>query len=54
MRTLPDIESLLQPLERAISDVFIPTLIGRICSEAERDLVALPGAYGRSWAHKSI
>ena len=27
MRTLPDIENLLQPLERAISDVLIPSLI---------------------------
>ncbi|CAH3148544.1 unnamed protein product [Porites evermanni] len=42
MRTLPDIENLLQPLERAISDVLIPSLIGRNCSEEERDLVALP------------
>ena len=39
MRTLPDIESLLQP---AISDVLIPSLIERNCSEAERGLVALP------------
>ena len=46
MRTLPDIENLLQPLERAISDVLIPSLIGRNCSEAERDLVAcIAGAY---------
>ena len=41
-RTLPDIENLLQPLERAISDVLIPSLIERNCSEAERDLVVLP------------
>ena len=46
MRTVPDIESLLQPLERAISDVLIPTLIGSNCSEAERDLVALPVRMG--------
>ena len=46
MRTLPDTENLLQPLERAISDVFIPSLIGRNCSEAERDLVALPVRVG--------
>lgn len=46
MRTLPDIETLLQPLERAISDVFIPSLIGGNCSEAERDLVALPVRMG--------
>ena len=39
---LPDIENLLQPLEPAISDVLIPSLIGRNCSEAECDLVALP------------
>ena len=35
MRTLPDIENLLQPLVHAISDVLIPSLIGRNCSEAE-------------------
>ena len=46
MRTLPDIDNLLQPLERAISDVFIPSVIGRNCSEAERDLVALPVRMG--------
>ena len=48
MRTLRDIENLLQPLERAISDVLIPSLISRNCSETEHDLL------GRSWAHKSI
>ena len=42
MRTLPDIENLRQPYEGAISDVLIPSLIGRNCSEAEGDLVALP------------
>ncbi|PFX16406.1 hypothetical protein AWC38_SpisGene19321 [Stylophora pistillata] len=41
MRTLPDIENLLQPLEHAISDVLIPSLIERNCSEEERSLVAL-------------
>ena len=46
MRTLPDIENLRQPYERAISDVLIPSLIGRNCSEAERDLVALPVRMG--------
>ena len=45
MRTLPDIENLLQPLERAIS-VLIPSLIGRNCSEAKRELVALPVRMG--------
>ena len=46
MRTLPDIGNLLQPLERAISDVLIPSLTGLNCSEAERDLVALPVRMG--------
>ena len=46
MRTLPDIENLLQPLERAISDVLIPALIERNCSEAERNLIALPVRMG--------
>lgn len=41
MRTLPNIENLLQPLELAISDVLIQSLIGRNCSETECDLVAL-------------
>ena len=42
VRTLLDIENLRQPYEGAISDVLIPSLIGRNCSEAEGDLVALP------------
>lgn len=46
MRTLPGIENLLQPLERAISDVLIPSLIERNCSEEERSLVALPVRVG--------
>ena len=46
MRTVPDIGDLLQPLERAISDVLIPSLIGRNCSQAERDLVAFPVRMG--------
>ena len=33
-------------LERAISDVLIPSLVGRNCSEADRDLVALPVRMG--------
>ena len=46
MRTMPDIVTLLQPLERAICDVLIPSLRGRNCSETERDLVALPVRMG--------
>ena len=42
MRTLPDIEELLKPLEHAISDVLIPSLTEHNCSPTERELLALP------------
>ena len=48
MRTLPDMENLLQPLKRAISDVLIPSLIGERARSS-----SITGAYGNSWAHKS-
>ncbi|XP_048582339.1 uncharacterized protein LOC5520811 isoform X2 [Nematostella vectensis] len=44
--TLPDIEDLLLPLERAISDTLIPSLTERTCTQAERDLLALPVRFG--------
>ena len=46
MRTLPDIKDLLEPLERAISDVLIPSLTEHNCSVAERKLLALPARMG--------
>ena len=46
MRTLPDIEDLLEPLERAISDVLIPSLTEHNCSVAERKLLALSARMG--------
>ena len=46
MRTLPDINDLLEPLERAISDVLIPSLTEHNCSVAERKLLALPARMG--------
>ena len=46
MRTLPNIEDLLEPLERAISDVLIPSLTEHNCSVAERKLLALPARMG--------
>ena len=46
MGTLPDIEDLLEPLERAISDVLIPSLTEHNCSVAERKLLALPARMG--------
>ena len=46
MRTLPDIENLLEPVERAIADVLIPSLTEHNCSVAERKLLALPAHMG--------
>ena len=46
MRTLPDIEELLEPLEHAISDVLIPSLTEHSCSPTERELLALPARMG--------
>ena len=47
MRTIPDIELLLQPLEDAIRESFLPSLTnGYIPSPEERDLLALPPRMG--------
>ncbi len=47
MRTIPDIEDLLQPLENAIQLHLIPALTGRPpCSTIERKLLALPVRLG--------
>ena len=49
LKTLPDIADLLEPLERAISDVLIPALLEHQVTETERDLLALPvhmGGFG--------
>ena len=46
MRTLPDIEELLEPLEHAFSDVLIPSLTEHNCSPTERELLALPVRMG--------
>lgn len=48
LRTLPDIEELLEPLERAIADVLIPSITDHHCTKNERDLVALPVRQGAS------
>ena len=43
IRTIPNISDLLQPLEDAISQCFLPTLMGKAAlSELERVLFALP------------
>jgi len=46
LRTLPDIEELLIPLEHVISRVFIPAITDHICTDAERNLIALPVRMG--------
>ena len=47
LRTLPDIEDLLEPLERAITDVLIPSITDhRRITPSERDLLALPVRLG--------
>ena len=47
LRTVPDIDDLLQPLENAIHQHLIPALTGRPpCSSIERDLLALPARLG--------
>ena len=40
--TLCDIEELLEPLERAISDALIPSITGYTYTTSERKLLALP------------
>jgi len=39
--TLPDLEDLIAPLEQAIADVLIPSIIGDNCTQEERELLAL-------------
>ena len=46
LRTLSDIEELLEPLERAISDALIPTITGHTGTTSERELLALPERMG--------
>ena len=46
LRTLPDLENLLAPLEQAIADVLIPSITGHYCTQDERELLALPVRMG--------
>ena len=47
LRTIPDIQDLLFPLENEIHQTFIPALTGRPpCSKQERDLLGLPVRLG--------
>jgi hypothetical protein len=42
LRTLPDIQDLIQPLENAISNMFLPALTDHECTQLERDILPLP------------
>ena len=46
LRTLPDIQDLLDPLENAIPNVLIPAITERSCSSSEWDILALPVHHG--------
>ena len=46
LRTLPDIQDLLEPLESAISRVLIPAITDRQCDQLDRDILALPVRLG--------
>ena len=46
LRTLPNIEDLLEPLERAISDALIPSMVDHKCTQIERDIPSLPVRLG--------
>ena len=42
LRTLPDIQDLLQPLEEVITKFLLPALVDHKCSPLEREILALP------------
>ena len=48
LRTLPDIQELLEPLENAISKVLIPAIMEQLwrCTRLDRDILALPVRLG--------
>ena len=46
LRTIPDTQDLLEPLERAVSQILIPTITGHKCSQLERDVLSLSVSCG--------
>ncbi|CAH3180463.1 unnamed protein product, partial [Porites lobata] len=46
LRTLPDIQDLLEPLEDAISHMLIPAITERKCTQLDRNILALPVRLG--------
>ena len=45
-RALPDVDELLEPLERAIAYSLIPSITNHNCSNEERNLLSLPVRFG--------
>ena len=41
LRTLPELEDLLAPLEHAIADVLIPSITGHYCTQDKWELLVL-------------
>ena len=48
LRTLPDIQDLLEPLEKAISQIPIPAITDHQCNPLDRDILALWYGHGKS------
>ena len=46
LRTLPDIDELLEPVERATAENLIPSVTSRNCTNDERNLLSLPVRLG--------
>ena len=46
LRTLPDIQELLEPLDNAISKVLIPAITEHRCTPLDRNILALPVRLG--------
>ena len=42
LRTIPDTQDLLEPLERAVSQILIPTITGHKINQLEKDVLSLP------------
>ena len=54
LRTVPDTQDLLEPLERALRQILIPTITGHKCSQLERDVLSLLIGCGGSWLWKYV
>lgn len=46
LRALPDIQDFLEPLDEAISQVLIPSIVEHKCSKLDRDVPPLPMGLG--------